>query len=115
MGTKKQARLEILSQNNKYIQTQVSRVKQAIGKGTNKDASLANKTRTSFREQSITVISILTAFSLTISTIVIVVTGVFGEGRGPVDLGLYIGKYEGNYEGKYEGNQPDTLKRLDPS
>ena len=43
---------------------------------------MAERIRTLFREQGITILSILTALSMTISTIVIAITGVFGEGGG---------------------------------
>ena len=53
MNTEEQARLEILSQNRKHLQTQVARIKQTIEKVINKDTSLAEKTLNSFREQGI--------------------------------------------------------------
>ena len=78
LNTKKQARLEILSQNRKDLQTQVARIKQTIAKVLDQDTSLAERIRTLFRERGITIITILTAFSMTISTIVLAITGVFG-------------------------------------
>ena len=53
MNTEEQARLEILSQNRKDLQTQVARIKQTIEKVINKDTSLAEKIHNSFREQGI--------------------------------------------------------------
>ena len=41
---------------------------------------LAERIRTLFREQGITIFSILTAFSMTISAIVLAITGAFGGG-----------------------------------
>ena len=82
MNTEKQVRLEILSQNRKDLQTQVVRVKQTREKVFDKDTSLAEKIRTVFREQGITIFSILTALSMTISTIVLAITYLFGGGRG---------------------------------
>ena len=81
LNTEKQARLEILSQNRKDLQTQVARIKQTLEKVLDKDTSLAERIRTLFREQGITIFSILTALSMTISTIALVITRVFG-GRG---------------------------------
>ena len=78
LNTGKQARLEILSQNWKDLQTQVARIKQTLEKVLDQDTSLAERIRTLFRERSITIFSILTPLSMTISTIVI--TGVFGAG-----------------------------------
>ena len=74
-NTEKQVRLEILSQNRKDLQTQVARIKQTIEKVLDKDTSLAGRICTLFREQGITIFSILTALSMTI-------TGVFGGGGG---------------------------------
>ena len=61
LNTEKQARLEILSQNRKDLQTQVSKIKQTLEKALDKNTSLAEKIRTLFREQGITIFSILTA------------------------------------------------------
>ena len=80
LNTEKQARLEILSQNRKYLKTQVARIKQTLEKVLDKDASLTERIRTLFREQRITIISILTALSMTISTTVLAIAGVFGGG-----------------------------------
>ena len=82
LNTEKQARLEILPQNKKDLQTQVSRIKQTLEKVLDQNTSLAERIRTLFCEQGITIFSILTAFSMTISVIVLTTTGVFGGGRG---------------------------------
>ena len=85
MNTEKQARLEILSQNRKYLQTQGARIKQTIEKVLDKDTCLIEKNRTLFCEQGITIISIFTALSMAILTIVLATTDVFrGEGGGSV-------------------------------
>ena len=80
LNTEKQARLEILSQNRKNLQIQVPRIRQTLEKVYDKGTSLAERIRTLFREQGITIFSILTALSMTISTIVLAITGVFGGG-----------------------------------
>ena len=77
LNTEKQARLEVLSQNRKDLQTQAARIKQTLEKALDQNKSLAERIRTLFREQGITIFSILTALSMTISTIVLVITGVF--------------------------------------
>ena len=77
LNTEKQARLEVLSQNRKDLQTQAARIKQTLEKVLDQNKSLAERIRTLFREQGITIFSILTALSVTISTIVLVITGVF--------------------------------------
>ena len=82
MNTEKQARLEILPPNRKYLQTQVARIKQTLEKVLDRNTSLAERIRTLFREQGTTIFSILTALSMTISTIVLAITGVFGGGVG---------------------------------
>ena len=84
VSTEKQARLEILSQNRKDFQTQLARIKQTLEKVLDKNTSLAQKIRTLFHEQCITIFSVVTAFSMTISTIVLAITGVFGGIGGEV-------------------------------
>ena len=81
LNTEKQARLEILLQNRKDLQTQVARIKQTLEKVYDKNTSLAERFRTLFREQGTTIFSIVTALSITISTIVLAFTGVFGGRR----------------------------------
>ena len=78
LNTEKQARLEILSQNRKDLQTQVARIKQTIEKVLDQNTSLAERIRTLFYQQGITIFSILTALSMTTSTIALAITGVFG-------------------------------------
>ena len=78
LNAEKQARLEILSQNRKDLQTQVARIKQTIEKVLDQNASLGETIGTLFCEQGITIFSILTAISMSISTIVLAITGVFG-------------------------------------
>ena len=82
MNTEKQARLEILSQNRKDLQTQVAKIKQTLEKVLDKNTSLAERIRALLREQGITIAAILTALSMTISTTVFDITGVFGGGSG---------------------------------
>ena len=81
LNTEKQARLEILLQNRKDLQTQVARIKQTLEKVYDKNTSLAERFRTLFREQGTTIFSIVTALSINISTIVLAFTGVFGGRR----------------------------------
>ena len=81
LNTEKQGRLEILLQNRKDLQTQVARIKQTLEKVYDKNTSLAERFRTLFREQGTTIFSIVTALSITISTIVLAFTGVFGGRR----------------------------------
>ena len=62
----KQAKLEILSQNRKDLQTQVARIKETIAKVLDKDTYLAERIGILFREQSIAIMAVLTALSVTI-------------------------------------------------
>ena len=43
---------------------------------------MAERIRTLFREQGVTIISVPTALSMTISTIILAIIGVFGGGGG---------------------------------
>ena len=80
LNTEKQARLEILSQNRNDLQTHVARIKQSFENVLDKNTSLAERIRTLFREKNITIFSMLTALSVAISTIVLVITGAFRKG-----------------------------------
>ena len=109
LNIEKQARLEILSQNRKDLQTQVARIKQTLERVHEKDASLAERIRTLFCEQGITIFSILTA-SMTISTIVLAVTGVFG-GSGGTRGSASTQKDEGVFK-RWLDRLANALKRL---
>ena len=50
LNTEKKARLKIVSQNRKDLQTQVARIKQTLEKVLDKDASLAERIRTLFNK-----------------------------------------------------------------
>ena len=58
--TEREARLEVLSMNKKELRSQVSRIKETIAKILDSNTSLAEKLRTLFREQGITLAAILT-------------------------------------------------------
>ena len=78
LNTEKQAKLEILSQNRKDLQTQVVRIKQHIEKVLEKGRYLAERICILFCEQGTTTASILTTLSMTMSTIVLAITDAFG-------------------------------------
>ena len=80
LNTEKQTRLQ--SQNRKDLQTQVAIIKQTLEKFHDKKISLAESVRTLLCEKSITIFSILTVLSMSISTIVLANTDVFGGGGG---------------------------------
>ena len=84
-------------------------IRQTLEKVLDKNTSLAERIRTLFREQGITLFSILTAFSMTISTIALVISGAFGE----IDRGTRGSPP--NEEGvlkKWLDSLPNVLKRL---
>ena len=107
LNTEKKAKLQILSQNRKDFQTQVARIRQTIGKVLDKDASLAERIRTFFKEQCITIFSILTAFSTTIATVVPAITGT-GCGGG---TGVIPSKDKGTLKKRLD-KLADALKML---
>ena len=82
MNTEKQARLEILSQNRKDLQTQVARIRQTLEKISDKNISLSEKIRILIREQIITIISTLSALLTGITTVVLSIMGDFGGDGG---------------------------------
>ena len=82
MNTEKQARLEILSQNRKDLQTQVARIRQTLEKISDKNISLSEKIRILIREQIITIISTLSALLTGIATVVLSIMGDFGGDGG---------------------------------
>ena len=108
LNTEKQARLETLPQNREDLQTQVARIKQTIEKVLDQNTSLAGRIRTLFREQGITIFSILTALSVTISTIVLAITGLF---RGGMETGGSPPKDKGVLK-KWLDRLANTIKRL---
>ena len=109
MNTEKQARLEILSQNREDLQTQIARIRQTLENVLGQDVSLAERIHTLFKEQGITLFSILTALAMTIPTIVLDITGVFGGGSG--GAGSPPSKDKGTLK-KWLDRRADALKRL---
>ena len=77
----RQARLEALSMNRAALRSQINRIRETIRRLLHEDKTLAERIRNLFREQGITIASILTAIGMTISTLVLSVTG---GGSAPV-------------------------------
>ena len=71
----RQARLEVLNQNREQLRSQVSRIRETIHRVLYDDTTLAERIRTLFREQGITIASIITALGFAISTLVVALTG----------------------------------------
>ena len=83
------ARLELVSQNKNELQGQYARIRQTIEK--------VKRIKTLFREQGITIIAVLTATGMTISTIILIIKNALGIGGG-------------SGAGKPPSSDPNTLK-----
>ena len=59
----RQARLEALSTNKAALRSQINRIRETIRRLLHEDTTLAERIRTLFREQGITIVSILTAIA----------------------------------------------------
>ena len=77
----RQARLEALSENKAALRSQITRNRETIRRLLHEDTTLAERIRTLFLEQGITIVSILTAIGMAISTLVLTLTG---GGSAPV-------------------------------
>ena len=77
----RQSRLEALSTNREALRSQVNRIRETFRRLLHEDTTLAERIRTLFREQGITIASILTAIGMAISTLVLALTG--GGGSTP--------------------------------
>ncbi len=77
------ARLEAASTNRNALRSQVNRIRETIRRILREDTTLGERIRTLFREQGITIASILTAIGMAISTLVLAITG-GGGGAAPV-------------------------------
>ena len=76
-------RLEAASATREALRSQISRIRETLHRILHEDTTLGERIRTLFREQGITVVSILTALGMTISTIVLALTGGSGGGTAP--------------------------------
>ena len=77
------ARLEAASASKDALRSQISRMRETINRILHEDTTLAERIRTLFREQGITIASILTAIGMTISTLVLALTGSGGSTPSP--------------------------------
>ena len=69
------SRLEAASASRGALRSQISRIRETINRLINEDTTLAERIRTLFREQGITIVSILTALGMVISTLVLAISG----------------------------------------
>lgn len=70
LESERSARLEVINVNRDKLRSQVNRIKETINKVLNEDTTLGERIRTLFREQGITIASVLTAFGMIIGVIV---------------------------------------------
>ena len=66
----KAARLEAASANKEALRGQINRIKETINRVLKEDTTLGERLRTLFREQGITIVSVLTAIGMIIGVIV---------------------------------------------
>ena len=69
------ARLEAASATKDALRSQISCIRETISRILHEDTTLAERVRTLFREQGVTLVSILTAIGMAISTLVLSLTG----------------------------------------
>ena len=77
------ARLEAASSTREALRSQFSRIRETLHRILHEDKTLAERIKTLFREQGITIVSILTALGMIISTIVLALPGGSGGGAAP--------------------------------
>ncbi|CAG2245273.1 unnamed protein product [Mytilus edulis] len=75
LESERSARIEVININKEKLRSQLDRFKQTIHKILNEDRTLGERIRTLFREQGITIVSVLTAFGMIIGVIVEAFTG----------------------------------------
>ena len=77
------ARLEADSANKEALRGQINRIKESLTKIMKEDTTLGEKLKTLFKEQGITIVSILTAIGMTIGVIVEAIISGGGGGATP--------------------------------
>ena len=77
------ARLEAASANKEALHSQINRIKETINKVLREDTTLGLRLRTLFREQGITIISILNAIGMIVGVIVEAVIPTSSPGPSP--------------------------------
>ena len=80
LQSERAARLEVLSSNRNQLRSQVSRIRETIQTILNEDTTLVERLKILFREQGITIFSVLTAIGMAVSTVVLALTGGGGGG-----------------------------------
>ena len=77
------SRLEAASATREALRSQISRIRETLHRILHEDKTLAERIKTLFREQGITIASVLTAIGMIISTIVLAIPGGSGGGAAP--------------------------------
>ena len=72
------SRLEAAATNRDTLRSQFSRIRETVERVLNEDTTLAERLRTLFREQGVTITSILTALGFIVSTIVLAIQNAAG-------------------------------------
>ena len=70
LESERSARLEVINVNRDKLRSQVNRIKDTINKILKEDTTLGERIKTLFREQGITIVSVLAAFGMIIGVIV---------------------------------------------
>ena len=70
LESERSAKVEVININREILRSQVNRIKETIQKVLKEDTKLGEKIKTLFREQGITIVSVLTAFGMSIGVIV---------------------------------------------
>ena len=73
-------RLEAASVNREALRSQISRIRETVTRILNDDTTLAERLRTLFREQGVTIASLLTTLGYIISTVVLAIQNTLGGG-----------------------------------
>ena len=76
------SRVEAASATRQVLRSQINRIRETINTILHENTTLAERLRTLFREQGVTIASLITAVGFIISTLVFAVTG--GGGTAPV-------------------------------
>ena len=74
------SRLEVSAVNREALRSQISRIRETVERVLNKDTTLAERLRTLFREQGVTIASVLTALGFIVSTVVLAFQNMLGGG-----------------------------------
>ncbi len=79
-------RLEAATTNREALRSQIGRIRETIDRVLNENTTLAERIRTLFREQGITIATLLTALGFIISTIALAITGGGGGTPAPTPM-----------------------------